>query len=182
MGLLDGKLLMLRALEPEDLGYLYEWENNTDIWWLSNTLKPFSREVLRQYLQTAHKDLNESRQFRFVICLKTNQEAIGFIDLFDYEPIHKRAGIGILLVHPDIRNKGFGQEALELLCHYAFTVLMLHQVYASVPSDNLPSIRLFTKAGFQQTGTQKDWILTPDKATDIHFFQLLRTEWLSSSS
>ena len=69
---------------------------------------------------------------------------IGMIDLFDFNPQHKRAGIGIV-IHPDFQQKGFASEALSLLIQYAFTHLQLHQLYANILTDNEKSLQLFEK-------------------------------------
>lgn len=183
MSSLTGNLVMLRALEPDDLDLLYLWENDTSIWWLSNTLKPFSREVLGQYLQGAQQDIFEARQFRFVICLNDPAKTpVGFIDLFDLDPLHQRAGVGILLAGQEQRGKGYGAEALRLLCGYAFSVLFLHQLYCSIPENNEASLKLFRKAGFTESGKQKDWIKTPDGWISQHFLQLLAEDGLQTSS
>jgi diamine N-acetyltransferase len=46
---IKGENIHLRALEPEDVDVLYKWENNREIWHVSNTQTPFSRYVLEQF-------------------------------------------------------------------------------------------------------------------------------------
>ena len=84
--------------------------------------------------------------------------ALFLVDLFDFDPKHLRAGIGIIIKNPLDRNKGIGAEALELLINYAFSVLDLRQVYANILEDNAASIHLFEKLGFERVGVKKDWI------------------------
>ena len=95
------------------------------------------------------------------------------IDLFDFNPQHKRAGIGIL-IHPDFQEKGFASEALSLLIQYSFSHLQLHQLYANITSDNSKSIALFTKQNFKEIGVKKDWILSEGKFKDEVLFQLIK--------
>ena len=154
---LNGKFCSLRALEPEDLEFLYTLENDTEIWEISNTLRPYSRKVLKEYLQNAHRDIFEVKQLRLCVC-DTNGERIGLVDLFDFDPKHNRAGIGIIILNPANRNKGVGAEALKLLIDYSFTILELHQVYANILQDNFTSIHLFEKLGFEKAGVKKQWI------------------------
>ena len=54
--ILTGKTLKLRALELSDVDLLYKWENNTSIWNVSNTLVPFSRESIEQFV-TYERDI-----------------------------------------------------------------------------------------------------------------------------
>lgn len=93
---LQGKHIYLRALEPGDLDFLYELENNTDIWEISGTTVPYSKHVLKQYLDNAHRDIFDVKQLRLCIC-KADQ-VLGLIDLFDFDPHNKRAGVGLIIL------------------------------------------------------------------------------------
>lgn len=154
---LKGEHIYLRALESNDLDFLYQLENNPDIWEVSGTTTPYSKHVLQQYLENAHRDIYDVKQLR--LCISTmNDKVIGLIDLFDFDPKNHRAGVGIVIVESKDRNKGVGAEAISLLCNYAFSVLNLRQLYANVTDDNLASIHLFEKMDFERIGIKKDWI------------------------
>ncbi|MDX5422740.1 MAG: GNAT family N-acetyltransferase [Hymenobacteraceae bacterium] len=161
----------LRALEPTDLDFLYTLENDSTVWHVGNTLTPYSKFVLEQYLENAALDIYTIKQLRLVIC-RLDHQAIGTIDLFDFDPLHRRAGVGIMIA-ADHRGNGHATEALELLLNYCRHTLQLHQVYCSVTATNLPSIHLFTKADFQQVGVRKEWLRTPDGWEDVVEFQKL---------
>ena len=162
----------LRPLEPEDLEELYKWENDTSVWEVSNTHTPFSRYTLRRYIEESHLDINEVRQLRLII-ENTEGKVIGAIDLFDYEPFHQRAGVGILIYEIEARNKGFATDALELMSRYCKKFLGLNQLYANIDSGNLSSIVLFEKSGFQKIGVKKSWNRTPDGWNDEILYQKL---------
>jgi diamine N-acetyltransferase len=170
---LNGKNVNLRALEPEDLEFLYAIENNESFWEISHTQTPFSKYILRQYLENAHLDIFEAKQLRLLIEDSSTKKQIGLIDFFDFNPQHKRAGIGIL-IHPDFQQKGFASEALSIFINYAFTHLGLHQLYANITTDNAKSISLFTKHKFENIGIKKDWILSQGKFKDESLFQLIK--------
>jgi len=157
---LSNKTIKLRAPEPEDLDLLYLWENNTEVWQISGTIVPFSRYVLKQYLENAGKDIFEMKQLRLIIQLNSNKRPVGAIDLFDFDPHHQRAGIGILIAESSDRRKGYAREALETAMDYCFQVLQLHQVYCNIASGNTASIKLFTAAGFEVVGEKKEWLKT----------------------
>ncbi len=170
---LKGKSVFLRALEPEDLEFIYAIENNEDIWEVSNTVSPYSRFLIKQYLENAHQDIFQAKQLRLVICKNDSQNAIGLIDLFDFDPFHSRAGIGIIIQENKHRNQGFGSEALQLLIQYAFHTLQLHQLFANISANNENSKLLFTKFGFQIIGTKKDWNKVNGKYTNEEMYQLI---------
>lgn len=156
---LKGERVFLRALEPEDLDFLYKIENDTAIWEISGTQKPYSKSTLKKYLKNSHLDIYEIKQLRLCIC-RTSGESIGLIDLFDFDPKNKRVGVGLIVANEKNRNQGFGKEALGLVCAYALSHLDVHQVYANILEDNQASIHLFEGEGFQKVGAKKDWIRT----------------------
>ena len=162
--------IKLRPLEPEDLEFLYKWENDPAIWQVSNTMVPFSRYILKQYLEESHRDIFETKQLRLII-ENSNEQAVGAIDLFDFDPYHQRAGIGILIYNKDDRGKGLASDALTLMTKYAVEVLGLHQLYANITVDNETSIHLFKKVGFEFSGTKKDWIKTSEGWLDEEVYQ-----------
>ncbi len=171
---LTGEHIRLRALEPDDLDFLYELENNVAIWEISGTTTPYSRHVLKQYLDNAHRDIYEVKQLRLCIC-DTKDKRIGLIDLFDFDPKNRRAGMGIVVLVDKNRNKGVGSEAIRLLTEYAFSTLALRQLYANVVVGNDASIHLFKKLGFLEVGIKKDWIFSNGVYKDEILFQIVKT-------
>jgi len=170
---LQGNTLFLRALEPEDLDFIYTIENDQTIWNVSNTQTPYSKFLIRQYLENAHLDIFEAKQLRLAICQKHTHTTIGLIDLFDFDPVNKRAGIGIVIQHQANRGKGFGTEALQLLINYSFTHLQLHQLYANIGTSNVASCTLFTTFGFELVGIKKDWMFQNNQFQDEALYQLV---------
>ncbi|MDX5419399.1 MAG: GNAT family N-acetyltransferase [Hymenobacteraceae bacterium] len=154
----------LRALEPSDLDFLYTLENDTSVWHVGSTLTPFSKFVLEQYLENAALDIYTIKQLRLVIC-STDHQAIGAIDLFDFDPLHRRAGIGIVVSAP-FRGQGHAAQALSLLLNYCQHTLQLHQVYCTVTASNHTSIRLFKNAGFEEVGMRREWLRKSDGSWD----------------
>ena len=169
---LKGKHIYLRALEPEDLEFIHTIENEEAIWELSSTIAPYSKFLIKQYLENAHQDIYEAKQLRLVIS-SYDDKALGMIDIFDFDFKNKRAGIGILVKDIEDRKKGYGSEALDLLCQYAFNHLDLHQLYCNISEDNEASIKLFVNQGFKQVGLKKDWTFFNGTYKNEYLFQLI---------
>ena len=162
--------IRLRALEPEDIDILFEWENDTEIWEISNTCEPFSKYILAKYIKDSQRDIYESKQIRLVI-ETLDGVAVGAIDLFEFDPFHFRAGVGILIHNKNDRKLGYATDALELLCKYSLEYLRLHQLYANITEDNIASIHLFKKVGFGLVGIKKDWRRTANGWKNELLFQ-----------
>jgi len=169
---LEGKKVYLRALEPEDLDFVHEIENNEDFWEISSTQSPYSKFLIRQYIENAHRDIYDIKQLRLVICTKRGRQ-VGLIDVFDLEPRDRRAAIGILIASKKDRKKGYGSESLTLLCDYCFTHLGLHQIYANVTALNKGSMKVFEANGFRKVGLKKDWTLFNGEYKDEWLYQLI---------
>ena len=170
---LKGEHISLRALEPADLEMLYAWENNPAIWKVSNTLAPFSKFVLEQYLVNAHEDIFTAKQIRLMISDKETKP-VGTIELFDFDALNSRVGIGIM-VEDDSQNKGYAQDALQILMNYCFETLILKQIYCNISASNDKSIRLFKKLGFTEAGLKKNWNkISQNVFEDEYILQLVR--------
>jgi diamine N-acetyltransferase len=173
MTTLIGTNICLRALEPEDLEFVYAIENDENIWEVSNTQTPYSKFLIRQYLENAHQDIYEAKQLRLAICKNDSDNPIGLIDLFDFDPRNNRAGIGIVIQNIEERSQGFGKEALGLLIDFSFNQLQLHQLFANIGVDNVSSINLFATFGFQKIGIKKDWLYYNNAYQDESIYQLI---------
>ncbi len=171
-----GNQLILRAIEPSDIDLLYNWENNREIWKVSNTITPFSKYILQKYIENSHLDIYQTKQLRLMIDVvnpKEGHKTVGAIDLFDFDAYHLRAGVGILIGGTNDRNQGIASKALNELSVYAFEILGLHQLYCNITIDNNASLRVFEKAGYTICGTKKDWIKYQQGYLDEIILQLI---------
>lgn len=163
--------IILRALEPKDVDILYEWENDTEWWPVGGTLIPFSKHMLNTYVENVH-DIYTDKQLRLMIEHKDGT-TIGCVDLFDYDPHHQRAGVGILIGNRNYQKSGYAGDALRALIDYAFNTLGMHQLFANIGENNKASLALFKGCGFEETGRKKDWMKSGDSWTDELCFQLI---------
>ncbi|HIP49471.1 MAG TPA: N-acetyltransferase [Lutibacter sp.] len=166
--------IRLRALEPEDLDWLFAIENNELFWEISSTIQPFSKVLLARYIENANQDFYSAKQLRLVILYK--EKPVGLLDLFEYEPQDHRAGLGILIL-PEFESKGIATTAIEIGVNYGFSILQLHQIYVNITADNTRSIALFKKLNFQLVGTKKEWIYTQGTYKDELLFQRINNDY-----
>ena len=161
------KQVKLRAVEPSDLEDLYRWENDDRIWFSSSNTRPLSRQTLKLYIDSIN-DIYTDKQTRLIIDFEG--VSVGCVDLFDFDPLHQRAGIGIM-IDVNFEGQGLATSALSELKKYAFSQLGLHQLYCSIANNNQRSISLFTDANFIHTGTKKSWLRIHKSWEDELFFQ-----------
>lgn len=163
--------LKYRALEPEDATMLFLWENDLEINEVSLSKVPFSKYILEKYIDQAHLDIQQAGQYRFVL-EDFEGNAVGCVDLFDYDAVDRRAAIGII-IEKKYRQQGFAREAISLMKDYAFNRIGMHQLYCSVGINNVKSLKLFESAGFKQIGVRKDWSFRNGTFHDVVEFQLI---------
>jgi len=147
---------VLRSPERSDLEWLQLLENNPDLWYLGYSKEPFNREVLKNYLDQQPGSLLRDGQLRLI--LEHNGLPVGALDLYDYDPFARKAGVGIVL-DPEHRGKGWAKEAMSAFEAYAFGTLGLHSLFAMVPGKNAASIGLFEVLEYKKIGVLEDWVL-----------------------
>ena len=170
---LEGENIRLRALEPEDVNIMYRWENDTNVWKVSNTIAPFSKYMLRQFVENQRYDIFETGQLRLIVETKADSRPIGAVDLFDIDPYNRRAGVGVLIYDGHDKRQGYASESLGLMILYAFQTLMLNQLYCNISASNMPSMGLFQAKGFTVIGLKKEWIKTTSDWLDEYMLQLI---------
>lgn len=160
----------LRAIEPEDLGFLYEIENDPSLWSVGTPTAPYSHYALKQYLESQPQDLFQTKQLRMII--EREGKSVGILDLFNYNANDGRAEVGISILKSE-RGKGIATQALKKLEQHARRLLNLHQLYALVSTSANPSSnRVFEKSGYKNIATLPQWHFINGSFEDISVFQL----------
>ncbi len=157
-------------MEPEDLEFLYNVENNSAFWHVSETKSPYSRWELKEYIANYIYDIFTTKELRLLICDKTNRKTVGIVDLFEYHPLHNRCGVGILIL-PEYENQNFASETISLVKNYVFETLLAKQIWCMIDCENSVSIALFEKCGFVNCGKLSQWKRTANGYSDVLIFQ-----------
>ncbi|MFM1932071.1 MAG: hypothetical protein RL226_1374 [Bacteroidota bacterium] len=165
---LNNGTLRLRPVQSNDVEILLHWENDPSHWWVSGITSPYSRADIEGFV-SGITDIHQDKQFRWVI--EHEGHPIGTIDLYEFDAVHRRAGVGILIAERSKRQKGLGELALRLLMEHGQDVLSLHQLYAAIPESNEASIRLFEKCGFVRTAVRREWLQFEGRFEDELFYQ-----------
>lgn len=172
--MLENDVIKLRALEAEDLDTLYRWENDTSLWKYGSTIAPFSRKLLWEYINTYDGDIFTAKQLRFMIILKSKAQPVGVIDICDFDPVNRRAAVGIM-IDREFQRRGYGRDALNILSRYCHEKLGMHQLYATVSLDNAASLALFRGCDFKTCGRLQSWLRRGDSYLDVYLLQRLLT-------
>ena len=166
---LDAGACRLRALEPSDVDPMYIMENDPEVWRVSGTVAPISRERIAAFIEEQNYDIYATKQMRLVIDVEGFM--VGSIDIFDFDPLNNRFGIGVLIYGADNRRHGYARMAIEAVMRYARETLFVRQIWAGVAADNVASIALFEACGFERCGCRREWLRRADGYVDEIEFQ-----------
>lgn len=172
--MLLGKTVGLRSLQKSDIDWLYTVENDSEWWHLSQTTLPHTHQSLEQLIADAAFGLYANKQHRFVVVRLDNNEPIGFWDVFDYDPLAQRAGLGVQIFGNNNMRKGFAADAFGALKKHLFLNLRLNQVYVQVHTNNQNALELFKKLGFEIAGLLKQWTYWNGDYQDVYILQLMK--------
>ncbi len=170
--LMKNDTIELRPLEPTDLDTLYNWENDSALWVVSDTVAPYSRAALWQYLENYTGDIFAQRQLRLMISLASDGTPIGTIDFLNFDPLNNRAELG-LFIASEHRGKGLGHQALELLTAYAHEHLGLRQLYVFIALDNTVCLKMFEDYGYRRVGVIQSWVKRGSTYRDVALLQMV---------
>lgn len=160
-------MIKLRKIEPEDLPFLYQWENDASAWADGSNHNPLSQQDLRDYIASTTGDIYRDGQLRLIIEAPSpvtgnpSPLTLGCIDLFDLDIRNRRAALG-MYISPEYRGQGVGKAALELLEDYAFNHLNLRVLYAVIATNNAACSALYRAAGYTPSTPLTAWTLESD--------------------
>lgn len=148
---LEGKLCYLSPMDPQDYRKYTKWVNDLD----TALGMLFLGSVLGEEKEAEFVDRLKDGQ-NFAIVESTTDRLIGNCGIPDVNGKDRSCEVGIFIGEAEMRGKGYGTEALELLCDYAFNVLNMHRVFLRVYSYNKPAIRSYEKVGFKLAGRMRE--------------------------
>lgn len=170
-----GKLIKLRAFDNSDLMYALSINNDYQVMRSASSgiLYPTTVEDEARFM--ANQTSYSAGDYQFAIERLDNSQFIGQCGFLQVSWKNRRAEIAIMLDQKAI-GRGYGTEAVSLLCRFAFEEMNLHKLKATVFSFNAPAIRCYEKNGFVMEGTLKDEVYREGKYHDAYVMALYKKE------
>ena len=146
----------LRAFEPEDYKLTYTWRQDDEIANMIGGNRHFiSKE--REKLWVENKSTDDKNGIYLAICLKENQQMIGYCSIINIDLRNQKADLGGTIIGD--RNhwgKGYGTEAQKLMLCYCFQELPLHKVYGFALQGHKVTEKMMLSLGFKIDGVLRD--------------------------
>ena len=159
--------IKLRKPLITDLGNHIKWENDSKNNDYTDLPVVYTTQQIEAFLRSDH-DLFLQNQLRYIIEL--NSLSVGCIDLYDYDVVNSRAGVGIY-VDRDFRNIGVASKSLDIIKTISRDFYHISNLYADIISKNTKSIKVFENANFKRNGLKENWIRTQNSFENVLFYQ-----------
>ncbi|MBE7075244.1 MAG: GNAT family N-acetyltransferase [Clostridiales bacterium] len=146
----EGDNLYFSPLDINDLPLFTKWVNDETLTrGLGNVSLNISELAEKDFLEKAAKDM---QRYQFSVITKKDDKLLGTYDLHFVQPYNRYAEVGGFIGEISERGKGYGTEALTMICDFGFNVLNLQTLVARIYSFNIASLRSAQKVGFKQVG------------------------------
>lgn len=164
-GAMQTKQVRLRPLQSTDAPLLYDWITDRELVLHNAPYFPVSEldhEAWIERVMTKRSDL-----VIFVIEEIDSERAIGTCQLFNINWIHRSAELQIRIGDVTHQGKGFGTDAVRLLCEFGCADLNLHRIYLHVFASNQRAIHAYEESGFSKEGVLRDAAFIDGKRCDV---------------
>ena len=172
---INGKRVILRAIEREDLPLLWQWSNDPEIQdCLGGWHFPSSTSIMDKWFERIQSDeLNQ----RFAI-VTPEQALIGTANLVDINWKDRNAFHGMLIGDKDNRSKGYGTETVMAIMRYCFEELGLERLDTSIIEYNASSHRWdIGKCGWNEEGRKRNWYWRKNRFWDKLIVGINRSDY-----
>lgn len=175
-----GKLVVLRAVEAQDLETLHEWANDPEIWpMLGGWHFPSNMD----YMVRWHESLKNDKLNQRLVIDVPEVGVVGTANLVDIDWKNRNAFHGVMLGNSEVRRRGYAKDAVMAIMRYAFEELGMQRLDTTIIEYNEPSLRLYIdKCGWQEEGRQRNWYFRKNRYWDRIMLGLTRDQYFDNQA
>jgi RimJ/RimL family protein N-acetyltransferase len=176
--MLEGKLVQLRAPEPDDKERAYQWINDREVTKTLMARYPISRVEEENWLNhNAATPQGFLSEVRLAIIAKDTDTHIGFMGLHKVSPESRHAELGIMIGDKSFWERGYGTDAILTLVRFAFDDMNLNKVKLGVFDINSRAQAVYRKIGFVEDGRLRQEYYQEGRYRDVIQMSILRDEF-----
>ena len=161
----EGRLIRLRALERRDVDANHAFINDYETVRGMLSGIPFPASMEDEYRWLEQQSSYSRGEYQFAV-EDFEGDLVGRCGVTRLDWKNRVAELGIMIGTP-YRGRGYGSEAMELLCDFCFREMNLHKLKVSVFAFNEAAIRCYEKNGFQREGVLRQEIFRDGKYQDV---------------
>ena len=166
-----GKRIYLSPMNVEDAETYVKWLNDLSVTdGVGSSYRITSIESEKEWI------INNSNQYQFAIVSLEDDKLIGNCGIQGIDQIRQCAEVGLFIGDEENRNKGYGEEVLNLLLDYSFNYLNLNNIMLKVFSFNERAINCYKKVGFNEIGRRRQSYYIKGRFCDEVYMDILKEE------
>jgi RimJ/RimL family protein N-acetyltransferase len=171
---LEGRLVRLRAREPEDEPSLYRWFNDPEVTRHLTVRYPLSHAQEKSFLDSA----GAPAYANVSLAVETIAEGqlIGGVGLHGASAENRAAELGIAIGEKSHWDGGYGTDTMRVICRFGFEMMNLHRIELLVYASNERAIHVYEKVGFVLEGRRRDAVFKYGRYDDVIVMGLLEGE------
>jgi RimJ/RimL family protein N-acetyltransferase len=169
--LTDG-VVTLRAVEPQDLGLLRDWRNQSDVRCRVREHRLLNMLDQERWLERVTG--RDTRDFMYVA-----ETAVGIVGFCYWSPRDRTAEVSFIIGDKSARGKGYATRALTLLHDWGFGELDLARAWAECYANNEPGLKTLKRIGYTVEGRMREHVYRNGQRHDAWVLGLLKDEWLT---
>lgn len=170
----EGRLVRLRAREPEDEPFLYDWFNDPEVTEHLTLRYPLSHAQERSFIDNA--SVVGYFQANFAVVKRDGGVLIGGVSLEQPSPENRSAVLGIAIGDKACWDGGYGTDTMRTLCRFGFEMMNLHRIELEVYAENARARHVYEKVGFQIEGVRRQATYKFGRYMDVVVMGLLAGE------
>jgi len=168
--------IRLRALEKDDLEFMHRLNNDPDImtFWFEEPYRSLTN------LKNQYDESLKSESLRQFIVAK-GDEKIGFVGLFGFEGVHRKAEFGIM-IDTKHQGKGYAKKATKLAMAYAFCRMNVRKLNLTVDQYNEKAIHVYETMGFKQEARLEEEFFVNGEYHDVLTMRIFQEEYIANNT
>ena len=168
---LIGKRIYLSPMNVEDTETYVKWLNDLNVTdGIGSSNKITSLESEKDWIT------HNSNNYMFAIVSLEDDKLIGNSGIQGIDQLRQCAEVGLFIGDEENRNKGYGEEVLNLLLDYGFDYLNLNNIMLIVFSFNERAISCYKKVGFKEIGKRRQSYYLKGRFYDEVYMDILKEE------
>ena len=172
----QGKKVRLRAFDNSDLMACLSFSNDYSVMRGASGAILYPSTVDDEARAMGQNTSYTSGEYQFAVETLAEGRFIGKCGFTRVNWKNRVAELAILIGDKDYRGKGYGADAIQILCRFGFEEMNLHKIKALVFDFNVAALKCYQKCGFQTEGVLKDEMFREGAYHDVISMALINTK------
>jgi len=176
--ILEDERVLLRPLRENDFDNLLPFSLNEPEIWKYGLITAAGKDNLRKYIDTAVNNLNDQKEYPFIVFDKQADKYAGSTRFYDIQQSWLTTQLGYTWYGKNFQRTGLNRHCKLLLLSYVFEEWGLERLEFRADANNSKSVAAMKAIGCVEEGILRNHMPTAfGGRRDSIIFSILKTEW-----